>query len=288
MLLSFVVETDGTTSNITVLDSSNPPYFVKPSIKAVEKWKYKPSIHNGVPVRQVATKVILSYSLEQRGGSRKFRSRTKAINKLLEKGDFEGAEKKLQELENMRSLNLYEYSFAYLLWSRFYIAKGDYESAVVWLRKAVRSGDETLDKKAYVSGLEVLFQLEAALGNFQEALGVYERLKKAGKIEQDGTIEKTRANILAAKNGPQPIATKARLRKNVTGDTSWHHEFLRRREFSFEAIEGELSEFRLYCGSQWLQTDVKVDFRWRIESPKGPCDIYVYGNEGTSFTFIEY
>lgn len=61
--LEFTVTEQGTTENVVVLDADPPGIFNRAAIRAVEKWKYKPMMVNGKPVRW-KTEVVLTFELE--------------------------------------------------------------------------------------------------------------------------------------------------------------------------------------------------------------------------------
>lgn len=62
--LRFDVTPEGTTTNIVVLDSDPARTFDRAAVKAVEKYKYKPRVENGVPVLRPGVEVVLSFEME--------------------------------------------------------------------------------------------------------------------------------------------------------------------------------------------------------------------------------
>jgi len=62
--LRFTVTPEGTTRDIAVLDADPQGYFEKAAIAAVQKYKYKPRIENGVPVEETGVELVLSFELE--------------------------------------------------------------------------------------------------------------------------------------------------------------------------------------------------------------------------------
>lgn len=62
--LRFDVTAEGTTDNIVVVDSDPPDTFDRAAIDAVKKYKYKPRVENGVPVRRPDVEVVLSFEME--------------------------------------------------------------------------------------------------------------------------------------------------------------------------------------------------------------------------------
>jgi len=61
--LRFDVTAEGTTANIRVLDSDPPKIFDRAAIRAVEKYKYKPRIEDGVAVLRPGVEVVLSFEI---------------------------------------------------------------------------------------------------------------------------------------------------------------------------------------------------------------------------------
>ena len=64
VLLQFDINKMGQTENISVLRARPPQIFNSSAVRALSKWKYKPKIENGRPVRQNGLKVKLDFNLE--------------------------------------------------------------------------------------------------------------------------------------------------------------------------------------------------------------------------------
>jgi len=62
--LRFTVTPQGTTKDVKVLDADPQGYFEKAAISAVEKYKYKPRVENGVPVEESGVEIVLSFEME--------------------------------------------------------------------------------------------------------------------------------------------------------------------------------------------------------------------------------
>ena len=63
VLLQFDITELGDTSNIIVIESSHGGLFNKKAIEDLSKWKYKPKIVDGKPIKQVGLTVQLEYYL---------------------------------------------------------------------------------------------------------------------------------------------------------------------------------------------------------------------------------
>ena len=62
--LRFDVTPEGATDNIVVVDSEPPNTFDRAAVDAVKKYKYKPRVENGVPVRRPDVELVLSFEIE--------------------------------------------------------------------------------------------------------------------------------------------------------------------------------------------------------------------------------
>jgi len=62
-LMEFTVTQSGTTKDIFAVECTSS-LFQRSSIRAIEKWKYKPRVSNGNPVEVAGVQTILTYELE--------------------------------------------------------------------------------------------------------------------------------------------------------------------------------------------------------------------------------
>jgi hypothetical protein len=66
----------------------------------------------------------------------------------------------------------------------------------------------------------------------------------------------------------------------------WQHDLVRHK-FSFAAITGNLTKFRVNCVVHVIEDDVKLGTQWTTPQPAGPCVLHVYGQPGTTFKLVE-
>lgn len=62
--VSFTVLEDGSVTDVVVIDSNPPRMFDREAVRAILKWKFKPRIVNGKPVKRVAEQT-LEFNLNQ-------------------------------------------------------------------------------------------------------------------------------------------------------------------------------------------------------------------------------
>ena len=63
--MKFTVTENGSVSDATVVDAAPKRIFNRAALRAIKKWKYKPKIVNGKPVRQPNQKTKLDFTLEK-------------------------------------------------------------------------------------------------------------------------------------------------------------------------------------------------------------------------------
>ena len=63
--LSFTINETGGVDDVKVIEAQPRRIFDRAAVRALKKWKYKPKIEDGVPVKQFEQKVQLDFSLEK-------------------------------------------------------------------------------------------------------------------------------------------------------------------------------------------------------------------------------
>ncbi len=64
VLLQFTINPDGSTKDVTVVDSNPRRLFDREATRAIYKWKFKPQIIDGKPVPQTGMKYKLEFKLD--------------------------------------------------------------------------------------------------------------------------------------------------------------------------------------------------------------------------------
>ena len=73
--LVFLIEVDGSVSNIEVVDTVNGVYFQKPSLRAIRQWTFKPRIRKGRKVDSVACHEFIFHADEYKRSGKLSRQR---------------------------------------------------------------------------------------------------------------------------------------------------------------------------------------------------------------------
>lgn len=69
VIVEFMVTRLGTVENVVVVEASPPGYFERASIKAAQRFKYKPKVINGEPVEVAGVRHKITFELDNDGKS---------------------------------------------------------------------------------------------------------------------------------------------------------------------------------------------------------------------------
>ena len=177
---SYIVETDGTVSNVIITDSSGTPAFNRQTIKAFKKWTVTPAQENGQAVQQCHNNIQLNFSMKDGGAgvSRKFLSKYRTAKAALVNKDFETTQQALVALKKVKQRRLAEHVYLKLLQADYAKAIGDKK-----LQLSSLTGLD-LDNKKFISPTQKLsilhqkFILKTQLQYYKSALSTYKKLEK--------------------------------------------------------------------------------------------------------------
>ena len=102
--VSYVVEIDGSVSNIIITDSSGYESFENETIKALKHWEFTPAQENGEAIQQCHNEIKMDFSIgDKKGGvSVKFLSKYERVQEALLAKNFNSVRKQLIELKNYK------------------------------------------------------------------------------------------------------------------------------------------------------------------------------------------
>jgi TonB family protein len=104
--LAFCINTQGTVTDLVVLESSREGEFEQSALDAVSKWTYHPAVFREQPIRQCGEEVVLAFRpIHGTGARRIFAARLNDISALIEAKQLDEA---VAQIEAMDTLNNYE------------------------------------------------------------------------------------------------------------------------------------------------------------------------------------
>src|SRR5688572_21773340 len=182
VMLSFVVTETGEVEEAMIEDSSGVEAFEQAALDAIRRWRYTPATVNGEPVAQSMVKTRITFALEGPaiGVTPAFRSKYLAIRRLLDAGDYAGAEPLLTELEFGGRKNLYEDA---LFWALKYgYLEGAQSGDAAEKRRALElalghQDDSLLPAETFIAAAQRLYVLQVQAVDFSAARATFERLR---------------------------------------------------------------------------------------------------------------
>jgi TonB family protein len=293
-IVSFIISEQGTVIEPMIEESSHPD-FDGPTLRAVEKWRYKPATLDGSPVEESAVRTAIRFKIEDADGAgERFIDSYRSIHRSIAANELAEASSKLLTLESGR-LNYYEQ--AWLSWLKYvYLdATGTAPPSelIATLRRAVGALDDEgyLEPDVFVTALQRLVLLSARDGDLSGALIAFARLRTSEEAQRSklyddtvASLEPLRQQIVGIVKGPRVLQQTGRIGTN----DYWVHRMLR-RSFAWGDVDGKLRVIDLRCTranrrfAPTLEGSVlKVPESW------GECSVYVKGDVDTTFVFEEY
>ncbi len=289
VLVSFVVQPDGSVSDPVVDDSNGISSFETEALRTVKKWTYEPAMQDGKAVQQCQTKTYLTFEMEgSHGARRSFIKFHREAGDLINSGSIDAATELIDEKEATGQLNLYENARLWLLRSEIAGRQGNRRAQLAALRRGTTGLGNHIEKGLYKKLLPVELRLELGQFEYSAALNTYETMKKHPDLLEDNPDLVAMVEQLVNEVASQ----KALYLEGEIADCpdckgNWSYKLLR-REFTFETIAGQLNNFELRCDWKYFNDNPNKEVTWRVPANWGACHVYLYGEPGTKFKFLEY
>ena len=285
VVLSYVVEPDGSVSNALVEDSSGQRSFERAAMSAVKKWRFEPATVNGDAIQQCNTSIRMDFVLpgKGQGASRKFVKRYNEITELVKAGKLDKAQAALVSLKSQPKWNLYEDAWYWMAMAQYQLEAGDEKGQLTSLTHAAGSGGKFLDEPLYAAVLKQMFVLQLKQNRYQAALDTYERLAAIDSGQQQANEwQGYRQQIELTLAGPDPLGVRGEIGDNDL----WVHR-LSRREFAFADVSGKLDKLDIRCDRKKHSFSFSQESAWKLPESWGSCSVYVHGEQNAEFTLVE-
>jgi hypothetical protein len=118
------------------------------------------------------------------------------------------------------------------------------------------------------------------------ALAETDDFDPAGSDRKD--LQRIISSTTALLKSTTPYVRSARVPPPANDDDPgvWEYDLIRKK-FSFSAINGALTKFRVNCVVHVVEDDVKLANQWSTPEFSGPCMLRVWGEPGTTFKIVE-
>ena len=289
--MHFVVAPDGRAIDPLIIDSSGGTAFEDEARKALAGWRFTPpesgneDAHNLVNIRS-------EISGSRDSATRGFRRDHQRIVLDLVHERNEDARAKMDELYESGGFNTYESTMLWLMMGRVDGAENNEAGKLECYRRALAvSTPRTLRVENKRGLLEKIFELEDQFGHYTNALQAFRSLKAAsGKVEINEEVAARAAQIEELVDGDESIVAQAAIYNPCNceaGEPLWYYKPAR-RTFSFANLSGNVESFEARCEHQRVQGPVKAGTKWTLAPEWGSCRVFVFGDDGATFEFVEH
>lgn len=283
---SFIIEKDGSVSNVIAIDNSGSKDITLAAKKAVMKWQYEPAMENGEPIQQCVNNVQLDFRMHKDGTTkvtRKFNSTYKKAIKALEEKNYSEVDKYLASLKKIKYLHMSENNYLQLLQAQYAKDIGDDALQLSHLYKVNFIENEKNSEHA-LSILEQRFNLELKLNRLKQAYSTFKRMEKnpAAKpyLESYNAVIKRVDEFV---NSDKDVVVSADIRN---GDY-WQHSLVR-NEFTLTSIKGKLSKMDIRCANKRHVYSIENNNTWQLPESWKQCHIFVFGENNATFNLVEH
>jgi TonB family protein len=277
--LRYVINEDGTTSDIIVEKSTNQ-IFEKPARKVIKQLLFSPAQQNGHSVKQFE-KTRFEFKQEYNSiASKEFAQRYASAYQFLKQNNLEEFKRVLDEIEINGLNNFYEQTYFQILTYELAVKQNDKQTELSTLENLLLQKD-SLSEKRFILYAEKGFELAIHASRYDKALNMYEIVQDAYPespfIASYKPFYKQITDYLAS-DEPNEIDA-------MIGERDfWRYE-LSRNGFIIDKVEGQLTNLELRCDFKHSELLVETGNLWTIPESWGECSVYIYGDKDTRFTF---
>lgn len=282
-IVRYTVLTDGSTSDIRVLDVLPPAVDPAPTIEAVRQWTFTPGTRDGEPIdwHNTESVVVFQPNAESVPPSDRFLEEFEAIGSLLDEESYGDALSQNEELLD-RAETRVEIGLALAQQAIIHQALTDMQSALAAIRLATDPRIPSLPLDELLSGLYLRFLSEAQLGRRKEALDTFQRISFALGPGEENPFAGVADDLSREWETVETLPVAGRV-----DDKPWRINAAR-RTFTIASIDGEISGIDVECDRNATRLDFQQDAEWSLPDSWGNCELFIDGAPGTTFFYYEF
>jgi TonB family protein len=283
---SFIIEEDGSVSNVISTDDSGSKDMTLAAKNAVLKWKFEPALENGKPVQQCVNSVQLDFKMNEGGTktvTRRFKSLYTKTQEAFDKKDYIKVEEYLANFKKIKYMHLSENNFLQLLHAEYAKVQGDEALQLTHLYK-VRFSSKGEDSAQALSVLDQRFILEVKLNLLKQAYKTFKAIEKIPASKHYlARYQKIIKRVDEYVNSAADFMVSADIRDNEY----WQYA-LARNEFTLSNIDGKLSKMDIRCANKRHVYSIESNNTWKLPESWQHCHIFVFGENNTTFNVTEH
>lgn len=290
--LHYVITADGRGADPIVVDSWGGIEFERSARAAVSTWRFEPP---GTELANNTSDVRFEMYRRNRrsyAASSNFLRRYRRIMTHIYFEEIAEAREQVDDTLALGGWNLYESTMLSLMAGRVAGAEGNDTGKLQNYRRALR-----MDKPRAVDGddrrdlLVRLFRLQFERAQYAAAMQTIETLRAEPGSGQDlAGLESEAQRASELLGGPGTVAARATLYNPCAcdeGEPLWSYA-PSRGTFSFASLDGNVERFEVRCERDRFGGAVETDRRWSLPGDPGQCIVFVFGEDGASFEFVEH
>ena len=282
--LNMMVSPQGKPYEVMVMKSSGDREFEVEALRAVKSLQFEPALAGDKPIDSaMELKIKFQINDAEKGASDKFVLAYRTLSKALEAKDRGAAD---TAMANLRVNNLYEdafMGFAQYLYARQWGASAD---QLAGLKRAIafENNSDYLPRAMFNHALGMMFQLQAAAGDYAGALQTCEKLSMPRLRLDKKALEPLLPvvdEIKKLRDDPRPVVVA-----DVIQDGSWNFGLFKHK-FRVEVQQGRISEVKLRCEKKYVFFPFDPTLEYTVPRAYGQCYVQLIGDSGTQFVFIQ-
>jgi len=287
--MSFVVTPDGRAIDPVVIDATGGVTFEQSARDVVSEWRFE------APESELANNIVDIRFEIYRGrdmATSNFMRRYRRIMTHLHNEEPEDARTQIDSANELGGWNLYESTMLCLMLGRVDGAEGNTTGKLENYRRALGvSNRRSLDGEDRRDLLVKMFDMQYERGQYAAARRTLNLLKREIGGEKEVAQLQPKAEELSRQlDGADPVVATGTLYNPCNCDAGvplWSYQPIR-RAFSFASLSGNVERFEARCDRDRLQGPVEADKRWTLPEDAGSCRVFVFGDDGASFDFVEH
>jgi TonB family protein len=287
--LHFVISPEGRAIEPIVIDSIGGSGFEDSARAILAEWVFeapsRPLANNAVDIR------FEIYRGRDKATSN-FMRRYRQVMLHLTSGETAAARDHVNQANALGGWNLYESTMLSLMLGRVAGAEGNTTDKLENYRRALGvANTNALQGDDRRELLIKLFDLEVSHHQYAAARRTLAVLRRQINSDADvAALGERIAEMEQRLTGPEPLRATATLYNPCdcdAGEPVWAYHPTR-QTFSFDALSGNVKRFEVRCERDRLQGAVDADKRWTLPEEAENCRIFVFGDDGARFEFVEY
>lgn len=286
--LNFVVTPDGRAIDPVVVDSVGGEAFEQSALAAIADWTFEASdaeiVNNQIAIR-------FEDSDDSGKASRNFMRWYKLILTELASDEAEKARQHLERAKAFGGWNLYESTILSIVEGRVAEQEGNESLSREAFRRALNIGEESaLTAKTKRELLASLVRIETAQQRFvaaNEALSALRETRGHKAVIESLAEEIKVLESWSRESGVLTIPGAVTAACDCeAGQPVWTHK-PSQRHFAIEDIDGNVERMEARCDTERLVAPIDTQLAWSIPEDWGDCEVFVFGDDGATFAFIE-